>query len=110
MSDHLSAMYGVENEEEEKVSRTIMRPVENRNAKTRRINVGIVGYDVPAVDHVAMLEKRIEAMEQMYREQTTKMRRMESIIVKLRSDLLRVNGSVTGFTRELDNKIDRRGD
>ena len=104
--DDLYAMYG-NHEDEPKVSKTIMRHLENKSAKTRRINVGIVGYDVPTVEHVAALEKKIDTLEQHAAQQDSKIRRMESLIAKLRSEMIKFNGSVSTMTREIDQKIGR---
>lgn len=108
MSDHLAAMYGVNQEVAPKINRTVVKPNENKSAKTRRINVGIVGYDLPSVEHVDMLEKKIEALEKLVQEQHSKMRRMEASISILKNALNRTNSNVGTLSKDLDQKIDRR--
>ncbi len=106
-ADDLYAMYG-EQPVEPKINKTIVKPLENKNAATRRINVGIVGYDVPTVEHVAMLHKKIQNLEHQIDTQDSKIRRLENSLNRLRNDLMKTHTNIGNLNRELDQKIDRR--
>lgn len=109
MSDFLGSMYSVDDDVvEPRINHTVVREPESKSTKTRRINVGIVGYDVPNVEYVAALEKKIEKLEALAMEQGNQLRRMQASVMRLQNALHRLGGNVTTVSKELNNKIDRR--
>jgi len=107
--DFLGSMYSVDDDvAEPRINHTIVREPESKSTKTRRINVGIVGYDVPNVEYVLSLERKIDTLEVLVQDQANQLRRMQASIMRLQNALHRLGGSVTNVSKELNNKIDRR--
>jgi wobble nucleotide-excising tRNase len=108
MSEHLSAMYGNDEDDIKKSTPRPVKPLENKGAKTRKITVGAIAYEVNSIEHVESLEKKIQELEREKAEQASKIRRMEAQISKLQQNIMKLDRGLTGMGREVDQKIDRR--
>lgn len=101
----LAAMY---DPEEEKTDKKTLQPLEPTGKKSRRVVMGAVKYDVPTVEYVEQLEKRVIELERRIQIQDRISRKFDMMISRL-TQALRNHGSVVNeISHSLDNKIDRR--
>ena len=107
-ADILAAMYG---DPPEKPGPAPLKPLDaisGDTRKSRRVVMGAVKYDVPTVEYVDTLERRITQQDRLIIQQTRTIRRLELSLIALTNSVRRTGGSLTDVSRELSNKIDRR--
>ena len=76
--------------------------------KIRRISFGAIKYDVPTLDYVEVLERKLAAQERIITTQSRILRRLENSIGQMKSAIKRYGGDIHEFSKDLENKLDRR--
>jgi septal ring factor EnvC (AmiA/AmiB activator) len=82
--------------------------VPDQNRKTRRVVMGAVAYEVPTVEYVENLEKKIAQQERTIFEQSRQLKRIESSLIILKQSIRKNNSNLNEIALDLDYKIDRR--
>ena len=97
----LAAMY------DEEDSKKPLTPLEPTGKKSRRIVMGAVKYDVPTVEHIDLLEKRIKELENIIILQNRTLKRFDIMFLQFRQVLRVQNGSINELNQDMRSKIDR---
>lgn len=94
--DLLAAMYA-----DDETPQPTNKPVEAGNARTRKIHVGVVQYEVPTKEYMQYLEQLVmrqaQTIEQMQREMT----RLRTDMHGTRNFLVKQNNNLADVRREL---------
>jgi hypothetical protein len=79
----------------------------NGMRRSRRLAIGAISYEIPTVEHLAMLERRLGQQAQQIADQGHYLKRLEAMLALLRTAVRRQGGVVSDIGHTLDRGYDR---
>ena len=77
-------------------------------ARTRRIAIGAISYEVPTIEYCAHLERLITAQASVIEQNKRDIKRIEGLISNIRQFIKKHSVKLLSMSHEIDQKIDRR--